>query len=164
KVKKPILIHPGHGGSAYNITPERYAEIARRLICEGFEVLISLGPGEEKLSGAFACCPEEKLDFLKNVPDFAILAAVMQLCRAFVGGSTGPMHLAAAVGLPVVAFFPPVPAMTPKRWGPVAQKNLVLMPSVDSCIGRCNQCKLMPCMSTIDLTQAHAWLVEVLKL
>jgi len=163
KVKKPVLIHPGHGGSAHNLSPESYAEIAQQLISAGFEILVSLGPGEEKMSGAFADCRKEQLDFLKNVPDFAVLAAVMQWCRAFIGGSTGPMHLAAAVGLPVLAFFPPVPAMTPKRWGPVAQKNLVLMPSVESCTTRCNQCKLMPCMGAIDLSRALAWLVEVLK-
>lgn len=153
---RPVLLHPGHGGSAYNLSPQQYAQLADAVIEAGYAVAVSIGPGEEQLARHFKA--QAKLAFIENVPDLAVLAAILSECRGFVGGSTGPMHLAAALGLPVVAFFPPVRAMTPIRWGPVCEKNLVLMPETSACQGKCENCAIKPCMSRIDLNLATAWL------
>ncbi len=155
---KPVLIHPGHGGSAYNLSPAQYAQIAENLVAAGIQVAVSLGPGEEHLAEHFAAKPG--LAFIKNVPDLEILAGVIRECAAFIGGSTGPMHLAAALDLPVLAFFPPVRAMTPKRWGPVCAKKLVLLPEADHCFGKCQNCPIRPCMKNIDLHLAENWIKE----
>lgn len=160
---RPVVIHPGHGGSAHNISTGRYAELAEMLIKQGQSVLISLGPGEEKLKSFFEPCKSDKLNFLCNVPDLAALAEVFSACAAFVGGSTGPLHLAAALQLPTVAFFPPVAAMTPKRWGPVGNRSLVLKPDMSYCNGRCDNCASKGCMASIALEPAQEWLLKELK-
>ena len=163
-LQRPIIIHPGHGGSAYNISTERYAELAAMLIKHNLPVLISLGPGEEKLKSYFGPAQNGLLNFLCNVPDLAELGAVFSACSAFIGGSTGPLHLAASLQLPAVAFFPPVAAMTPKRWGPVGGKSLVLKPDLSYCKGKCDGCTNADCMTRIKLEPALHWLLEELNL
>ena len=163
-LQRPIIIHPGHGGSAHNISTERYAELAQMLIKHNLPVLVSLGPGEEKLKSRFEPAQNGRLNFLCNVPDLAELGAVFSACSAFVGGSTGPLHLAASLQLPAVAFFPPVAAMTPKRWGPVGGKSLVLKPDLGYCKGKCDKCANSGCMTQIRLEPALDWLLEELNL
>ena len=162
--KAPVVIHPGNGGSAHNITPNMYAEIASRLISDGENVLISMGPGEESMEEYFFILKESgKIHFLKGVSGMDELAGVFKHCKAFVGGSTGPLHLSASVGIPSVAFFPPVKAMTPKRWGPRGNSSLVIKPEIADCDGKCEMCKNSGCMKTIDISKAISWLKEVLK-
>jgi ADP-heptose:LPS heptosyltransferase len=161
--EKPILLHPGHGGSAFNLTPDQYAQLAESLLERNFAVLISLGPGEESLKSKFSHISKGKLSFLTDVPDLGILGGVMLGCSAFISGSTGPMHLAAALQLPIVAFFPPVPAMTPTRWGPLSKKQLVLMPKVEKCDKNCPKCTDKGCMLRIDTDQAVQWLERTLR-
>lgn len=155
----PIIIHPGHGGSALNLTPEMYAKIASRLIGMQKQVLVSLGPGEENMEEYFFTLKESgNIFFLKNIPTFDKLAGIFANCKAFIGGSTGPLHLCASLGIPSVAFFPPVKAMTPNRWGPVGCKSLVVKPNVSDCFGKCNKCKNNGCMKSIDLMPIYDWL------
>ncbi|MGM0600388.1 MAG: glycosyltransferase family 9 protein [Candidatus Rifleibacteriota bacterium] len=162
--KKPVIIHPGHGGSARNLPTSAYVRLASILVEAGFSVIISLGPAEENLKNLFLKGCKHPLAFLTGIPDLGILAGAYSRCRAFIGGSTGPMHLAAALKLPVVAFFPPVPAMTPVRWGPVCEKKLVLMPEVKNCKADCDSCSFKGCMSTIDIHEAANWLKKSLTL
>ncbi len=55
------------------------------------------------------------------------LAAVLKKCRVLVTGDSGPMHLAACVGTPVVAIFRnDLPGKTAVRWGPAGRKNIVV--------------------------------------
>lgn len=152
--KNPVIIHPGHGGSAFNISPEMYSEIADELIKLGKPVLISIGPGEDHIKQHFSPMIPEKLGFLENIPDLAKLAVYFSRCSAFVGGSTGPLHLAASIGLPCVAFFPPVKAMTPVRWGPVGCKSFILSPEAPPCAGKCDSCRLNGCMDTLSKSAA----------
>lgn len=158
--KKPVVIHPGHGGSAFNISPQMYSQIVDELIRLGKTVLVSIGPGEDHIKQHFSPMIPGKLDYLEGIPDLAHLAAVFAGCSAFVGGSTGPLHLAASIGLPCVAFFPPVKAMTPVRWGPVGCKNLIIKPELPACNGKCNSCKLKGCMDKLSTTAAIEWLLK----
>ncbi len=156
----PIIIHPGHGGSALNIPPDMYAKIASRLIGFGRNVLVSLGPGEEKMEEYFFTLKESgRIFFLKDVQTFDKLAGVFANCKAFIGGSTGPMHISASLGLPVVAFFPPVKAMSPNRWGPVGCKSLVMKPDLPDCSAKCKKCKNNGCMKNIELMPVFDWLM-----
>ncbi len=145
-----VIIHPGHGGSALNLSPRAYAEIASALNPD-MTVLVSVGPGETSVKSSFE--PNKNLIFAENIPDAAHLAAVFSDCLAFVGGSTGPMHLAAALGIPCHVFFPPVKAMTPVRWGPQSEKSRVYMPELEACDGLCDKCPDNGCMDTIDLNK-----------
>src|SRR6202035_2092483 len=107
------LLNPGAGWGAKRWPAERYGHVAKRLAETGVKSLINFGPGEERLmqevesaSGGAA----------KGVAcSLTELIALTRRARVFIGGDTGPMHLAAAVGIPVVAIFGPT---DPARNGP----------------------------------------------
>ncbi|GAB4279058.1 MAG: glycosyltransferase family 9 protein [Candidatus Rifleibacteriota bacterium] len=159
----PIVLHPGHGGSAYNLSPHQYSALCRMLMTRNLAVAVSLGPGEENLRKLFPEQEKNKIGYIVNVPDLAVLAGVFKNCLAFVGGSTGPMHIAAALNKPVLAFYPPVPAMTPKRWGPICSEKLVVIPDIKKCNLKCINCSNHPCMNRIDLASSVDWLERKLK-
>ena len=77
----------------------------------------------------------------------------------FLGPSTGPLHLAGALGLGVVGIYPPVPAMSPRRWGPRSRWNRVLVPEV-ACPGRhaclLERCPLHNCLGEVGVNAAVA--------
>lgn len=155
---KPVIVHPGHGGSAHNISTAMYAQLVAGLLQNDVPVLVSLGPNEESLRLQFPAPVHGRLAFASDLPDLAALAGVFAGCSAFCGGSTGPLHLAAALQLPCAAFFPPVAAMTPKRWGPVGCASLIIKPEIADCDGRCTSCGSNGCMSRLQIQPAVAWL------
>lgn len=155
---RPVIVHPGHGGSAHNISTAMYAQLVAGLLQNEVSVLVSLGPGEESLRQQFPAPVQGRLAFASGLSDLAALAGVFASCSAFCGGSTGPLHLAAALRLPCCAFFPPVAAMTPKRWGPVGCASLIIKPEISDCDGRCASCGSNGCMSRLQVQPAVAWL------
>ena len=56
------------------------------------------------------------------------LAALYARASVVVANSTGPLHLAAALGTPVVGIYPQLTAMSPARWGPYTDTKRVLCP------------------------------------
>lgn len=155
-----ICVHPGHGGSALNLDPEQYLDLCHRLLARKVSVVVTFGPGETELLPLFKTLQHPRLHLVTGIPDLEVLAGLLHHVDAFAGGSTGPLHLAAALGKPTAAFFPPVPGMTPKRWGPVGNQSLISMPTVDSCPGRCDGCRHRPCFGTIEMEPVATWLLD----
>jgi heptosyltransferase-3 len=59
------------------------------------------------------------------------LAAILSKATLFVGNSTGPIHVAAAVGTFVVGLYSPVKVESPVRWGPLTEKKKIFVPDED---------------------------------
>jgi ADP-heptose:LPS heptosyltransferase len=89
------------------------------------------------------------------------LAGLVEQAAAFVSNSTGPMHLAAALGTPVVAFYPPIRPCRPERWGPYGQRARVLMSQQEEC-DRCPGADgtACACMRAIPVDTALARVTE----
>jgi heptosyltransferase-1 len=116
-----VLLNPGAGWGAKQWPVERYGYVARRLAEDGVTSLINVGPGEEPLMRAVEVASEGTA---KGVAfSLTELIALTRRARLFVGGDTGPMHLAAALGIPVVAIFGPT---NPARNGPFGTSSIVL--------------------------------------
>ena len=60
------------------------------------------------------------------------LAALLSKSKLFLGNSTGPIHIAAAVGTYVVGLYSPVKVESPVRWGPLTEKKKIFVPVKDS--------------------------------
>ncbi|MDD3000553.1 MAG: glycosyltransferase family 9 protein [Candidatus Riflebacteria bacterium] len=157
---KSVVIHPGSGGSAYNIPVQKYLLLAEILVNHKISVYVSLGPGEEYLKEVFNKTLKDKINYIQNVPDFYELAKLFKLKSVFVGGSTGPLHLAAALNMFCVSFFPPVKAMTPNRWGPRGAESIVFKPDLPQCNGKCSKCPHNGCMQTIPMTPAAETIIK----
>ncbi|HTP14041.1 MAG TPA: glycosyltransferase family 9 protein, partial [Bacteroidota bacterium] len=116
--KPVVILHPGSGGSARDWSPENFCTLAARLSGIGFQVVVTGARGEESLVGRVT----NGLDNVKtSVGRLGLkeLAAFIKKVALFISNSTGPLHIAAAVGTPVIGFYPPIIACSPGRWGPV---------------------------------------------
>jgi heptosyltransferase-1 len=115
-----VVLNPGAGWGAKQWPPERYAEVARALGSWGYRSFINFGPAEEELARQVERESEghavaECLPILK-------LMGIMCSAALFVGGDTGPMHLAAWLRVPVIAIFGPT---DPARNGPYGTRSIV---------------------------------------
>jgi heptosyltransferase-1 len=116
-----VLINPGAGWGAKRWPPERYAAVAQGLADRGFEVLINTGPGEEPL--AHVIVQETKGSARLLMPTLGHLIALMRRVSLCIAGDSGPLHLACALGRPVVGIYGPT---DPSRNGPFGTRAKVL--------------------------------------
>ena len=116
-----VLINPGAGWGAKRWPVERYAEVARTLLNRGLRVLVNAGPGEVRLADTIVkktgggatplLCSVEQL------------IAITRRVKLAIAGDTGPLHLACALGRPVVGIYGPT---DPSRNGPYGTRFKVL--------------------------------------
>jgi heptosyltransferase-1 len=100
---------------------ERYGQVAVELAKDGLPSLINYGPGEEELATAVEAAGAGAARRIScSVSD---LIALTRRAALFIGGDTGPMHMAAALKVPVVAIFGPT---NPQRNGPFGTRSIVL--------------------------------------
>jgi len=100
-----IGVHPGAAWATKRWLPERYAELCRRLAAEGARCVLVGGPADKALCAEIAAA-SGALDW-SGKTDLSALKALMSRLSLFVTNDSGPMHLAAAAGVPVMAFFGP---------------------------------------------------------
>jgi hypothetical protein len=116
-----VLLNPGAGWGAKQWPAERYGEVAHRLAEWGYGSLVNFGPGEGVLARAVEATSEGAAEGISC--SLSLLIALTRRARLFIGGDTGPMHLAAALGVPIVGLFGPT---NPARNGPFGTRTVVL--------------------------------------
>jgi len=116
-----VILNPGAGWGAKRWPAERYGRVARALAEHGVRSILNCGPGEEDLAlEAETASAGGALTMKCSIGE---LVALTRRARLFIGGDTGPMHLAAAIRVPVVAIFGPT---DPARNGPYGTRCVVL--------------------------------------
>lgn len=119
--KRLVLINPGAGWGAKCWPWQRYVEVANGLVAQGCEVLLNAGPGEEELAGRIVEATGGKAHTI--VCTIEQLIALTRRISLLIAGDTGPLHLACALGKPVVGIFGPT---DPGRNGPYGTRYKVL--------------------------------------
>ena len=106
--KRPVVgIHPGATWPAKRWLPERFADLADTVRARfGAHVIITVGPGDAGAVSALGAQAVSAPSVL-NVLPLRQLAAVISCCSAFISNDAGPMHIAAALGVPTVGLFGP---------------------------------------------------------
>ena len=127
-------IHPTGGGSAPNWPVERWQELATALAAASGTGVVHLVTGESATPPWPAA--GRVIDRRGRRPLRALIADLAQ-CDLVVGSSTGPLHLAAALGVPTVGLFCPLPACSPTLWGPRGGDAAFVLPPPGCCPGRC---------------------------
>jgi len=112
-----VIINPGGGWETKQWRPERYGALAKRIVRElKLQVAVTTGPGEEEL---FRIIEDHSggtrpahliLPFVRLIP-------LLARARLVIGGDTGPVHLACALGVPVVAIHGPSSPIRNGPWG-----------------------------------------------
>jgi lipopolysaccharide heptosyltransferase II len=167
--KKPfVAVHPGMAGSALNWPEERYVDLIAALAESGRQVLVTGGPEDKALLRRIRVALESRQAKMRVRPLFYgdvemrgldFLVALYSHASVVVAPSTGPLHLAVAVGCPVVAFYSPIKVQSALRWGPYLldeARASVMVP--DAYCGQDFECRgsichYYPCMKGIILPQ-----------
>lgn len=146
-----VVVHPGATVQARTWHAEGHAHVVRRLREDGWSVVVTGGPDERGLAAAITPPGDPGVVDLTGGTDWDGLATVLQRADVVVVGNTGPAHLAAAVGTPVVSLFAPtVPAV---RWRPWGVPSVLLGDQDVPCAGcRATTCPVAghPCLSSVD--------------
>jgi heptosyltransferase-1 len=119
--KPVVLIHPGGGWGAKLWPPDRYGALAEEFTLRGGAVLVNSGPGAEDLGAEVVTVANGHASAIAcSLPQ---LIALTRRVSLVIGGDTGPLHLACALGKPVVGIYGPT---DPKRNGPYGNRFRVL--------------------------------------
>ncbi|QFZ18072.1 glycosyltransferase family 9 protein [Saccharothrix syringae] len=153
-----VVVHPGASVPARAWSPDRCARAVVALAEAGHRVLVTGGPNEVELTGYVAGAHGVDLG---GRTTFAELAGVLARADAVVVGNTGPAHLAAAVGTPVVSLFAPVvPAV---RWAPYGRHVLLGDQEAPCKDSRARECPIPghPCLDQVTPDRVVAAVAEL---
>ncbi len=149
--KTPLVaIHPGARQRSIRWKSERFAAVANRLAEEREASIIIIGSAHEE------ALTKEVASLLRRPPVLALglrldaLASLLKRCDLFIGNSTGPMHIAAACGVPVVAVFGARhPLDSAAAWGPWRTRARIV--SAQMHCPRCHpgDCRRYDCMAAV---------------
>lgn len=145
-----VVVHPGAAVPARAWSPARHAELVARLEGEGWRVVVTGSPLERDLCARIVAASRSGAGNLAGRTSLAALGEVLAGARAVVVGNTGPAHLAAAVGTPVVSLY--APTVPPTRWRPWGVPHVLLGNQDITCRGcRARRCPFPdhPCLDGI---------------
>ncbi|QPG07276.1 glycosyltransferase family 9 protein [Salinimonas marina] len=113
-----VVISPAASKAARNWSADRYAEIAGRLVDSGYQTVVCGGPGklDRELADAIKQQCAHQLCDLVGATTLHQMAALLSHARLVIAPDTGPAHIAAAMGTPVVGLYA---HSNPRRTGPV---------------------------------------------
>jgi heptosyltransferase-2 len=156
--KEIIVIHPGTGGSAKEWPAENFGHLAARLQVErDCQIIITGSTGEERKAEEVLRGTKGKAIPLVGRLSLKELTAVIKRASLFISNSTGPLHIAAAIGTPVLCMFPQITTMNAVRWGPYTSRKRVLVPDRPLDCIECSKEKGLPCpcMMSISVDQGY---------
>jgi ADP-heptose:LPS heptosyltransferase len=133
-----IGIQPAAGRQIKEWDPSRFAEVGAQLARKRGAKIVLIGSAADRtaLDLMRTAWPSDvPLVELPVETDLVVLAAVLERLALFITGDTGPMHLAAAVGTPVLAIFGP---SLPTRYAPLSPRSRIIRIDIP-----CSPCNLM---------------------
>lgn len=122
-----VLIHPGSGGSCPAWPAASWVELASALLGKGVAVVLSIGPADASVARAFDLGPAPSRELPRFTGGIEGLAALSRAAALVASNSTGPLHLAAALGTPTLGLYAAGPSCGPARWGPYAANGWALV-------------------------------------
>jgi ADP-heptose:LPS heptosyltransferase len=133
-----VVVHPGASAPARTLTPARWRAVVAALAATERTVVVT-GSGEERGLTASVAGDHFRVSDVGGRLTLRQLGRLLASAAAVVVGNTGPMHLAAAVGTPVVAVFG---ASDPLRYAPTGPADRIVR--VDLPCSPCNRIRLPP--------------------
>ncbi|WP_181567691.1 HAD-IIIA family hydrolase [Micromonospora robiginosa] len=143
-----VVLHPGSSVETRACPVELATRVVRVLSAAGHRVVVTGGPDERELTARVAAAGGTDLGGRTGLDE---LAAVIARAGALVVGNTGPAHLAAALGVPVVSLF--APTVPFGQWGPYRVPTVRLGDAAAPCRDtRATTCPVPghPCLSAVE--------------
>ena len=160
-LQKPlIIVHPGSGGSSVDLPINKFAELVSKLD-DDYQIILTGSKNEIKL-----CEKIKSPGKVKNMAgrfNLDELTALISKSVMFISNSTGPIHIAAALGKYTVGFYPKIVSCSKERWGPYTNRKIVYEPQIDCKNCTREQCEKLNCMDSIDMTKVYSDIKNVLN-
>jgi len=151
-----VAIHIGSGSRKKAWPLERFVQLSEKLIKDApVKIVMPIGPADEEIAHEyFNLVASDAIIPLVNLP-INKLAAILQKCDLYIGNDSGITHLAAALGIPVVALFGPT---DPHIWGPSGNSiSIVYKPlECSPCSGeKMKRCVKRRCVEEISVEEVY---------
>jgi ADP-heptose:LPS heptosyltransferase len=137
--KRRIILHPKSQGSAREWGLQHFAELVRLLPQEHFQIFISGTENDGKLIQPLLLAVGKNVTDVTGMMDLATFISFINACDCLVAASTGPLHIAAALGKVAVGLYPSIRPMHAGRWGPLGPKAIAFALPED-----CTKCRKTP--------------------
>ncbi len=144
------VLHPGSGGSSLNWPVEHFAALGKGLASSGWPVVITGTEMDRPLTEQVLSGTGDRAINICGRLDLPHLAALLSTAALTVSNSTGPLHLADALGGRVIGLYSRHVFASPRRWGPWSQPENVFIPAGPPC-RNCtrDRCREYNCMASI---------------
>jgi heptosyltransferase-2 len=125
---KLLAIHPAASCPSKIWPAERFAEASDKLAEKyGFKILVIAGPKDAAVAKNLVSHMRSATINLGAKTSVTQLASLLKRCKLLISNDSGPVHIASAVGTPVISIFARNQAgLSPKRWGPVGKNDKIL--------------------------------------
>ncbi len=153
KFDKIVAMHPGARQEYIRWRKEGFAALADMIIEKySFKILFIGGESERDLVKDIYRLIKEKNYTVPAIDiELTELVSLIKRCVLFVGNSTGPMHIAAALQVPVIAIFGSVhPQDSYKKWGPWGEGHVVVSKDFNCYDCHPSDCNTYDCMNLIE--------------
>ena len=155
-LKHYVVVHSGSKGSSPNWPEVYYAALIEK-ISKHYMVILT-GQGKAVIDESNSI-----INYIDRT-NFDQLVNILANADLFISGSTGPLHIAAALGTPVIGLYPDHPVLGPHRWGPRGKRTTVFAPlkhSGHKC--RINNNGTCDCMELITVEEVYDRAIEILN-
>jgi len=161
-----LAIHPGASCPSKIWMPGRFAQVAQELTkLYGFKVLLLAGPGD--IASSRKVAQDMRVPFIDLSGKCTVnqLACLLKKCKLLIANDSGPVHVASAVGTPVISIFGrSQDGLSPRRWGPLGKKSKVLHKQVGCLECLAHNCqKEFACLRAITAEDVVAAACEILN-
>ncbi len=148
---KLVAINPGASDNSKIWVSERYAQVADKLSERGVKIIIIGGPGDKRICQKIIENMQRPYINMVANNNISQFASLLRRCNLLISPDTGLVHIASAVGTPVVCIFGrKQPGLSPRRWGPLGKKNIVLHKDAGCSICLAHNCKIgFACLKAI---------------
>lgn len=161
-----IAAHPGASCPSKRWPAYRFGRVADELIDKHkFKVVIIGGPSEKAIVKDMHMAMLNEPIILSEEHSLGEVAAFLKRCRIFISNDSGPVHIAVAVGTPVISIFGRLdPGLSPKRWGPVGPNDIVIHKDVGCKECKAHNCEIsFKCLDAITVDDVLSAAEELLK-
>ena len=159
KSKFNLILHPGSRGSAREWGIDRFAELIKLLPADKFKIFLT---GTEKEGNMFRnelAEPFPQVTDLSGKLSLSELIVFVQHCNALLAASTGPLHIAAALGIHAIGLYPPIRPMHPGRWAPIGKNAKVFV--TDKECSDCRKTAQCACMREISAAEVAEYIANI---
>ncbi len=157
-----VIVHPGSGGSSVDLPLNKFKEMIEKIVSlKDIRILLTGSESERKICDDISM-GNKTINFAGRL-SISELTALISLSKIFISNSTGPLHIAAALNVFVIGFYPKIVACSAKRWGPYNKKNIIFEPIIDCNNCTVEQCEKLDCMNSIDVGRVFDQVTAQLK-